>query len=199
MSAHDFFSVFFPFLAGTLGAGLEQFGEYMRAKSERRQFNLLLAVGATLLIAFLAALEISLIYDGPLPIAFVATMLSGAFLAALFEEIIGLPLPPVSTEESEKGRTGLAVTAAGGTALVLNGFWFVYGAGCFGAFLVELHFLYKKRTKLPSFPWYYWLISVLMILASGGLVVVYGTSGVNAILAVQTGATAPLLINRWAR
>jgi predicted cobalt transporter CbtA len=74
--------------------------------------------------------------------------------------------------------------------------------GVCGGFLAELLGLFKLRHQSPgNFPaWlkspYYWVLSGLMIIAGGLLVVVYLKSGVSlqAILALNLGASAPLLI-----
>ncbi len=74
--------------------------------------------------------------------------------------------------------------------------------GAFGGFLAELLGLFKLRHQssvaLPV--WikspFYWTITSLMILAGGGLVAIYLRSGVpiKALVAVNLGASAPLLI-----
>ena len=74
--------------------------------------------------------------------------------------------------------------------------------GVFGGFLAELLGLFKLRHHaLATFPqWlkspFYWFITTLMILAGGGLVVVYLKSAMslNALLAVNIGASAPLIL-----
>jgi hypothetical protein len=68
--------------------------------------------------------------------------------------------------------------------------------------LAELLGLFRLRHQAPdSFPeWlkspFYWIITLLMILAGGLLVVVYLKSAftLNAVLAVNVGASAPLII-----
>ncbi len=62
---------------------------------------------------------------------------------------------------------------------VPNGFWSVYGIGRFGAFLVELHTIYQKANGASQATL---VLFLLMIVASGGLVVLYGTQDVNALL-----------------
>ncbi len=81
---------------------------------------------------------------------------------------------------------------------ILEGF--VYGV--FGGFLAELLGLFKLRHQTPgSFPdWirsrFYWTVTVLMILAGGGLVVVYLKSAfaLKPLIALNIGASAPLII-----
>ena len=81
---------------------------------------------------------------------------------------------------------------------------FLYGV--FGGFLAELLGLFRLRHKVPgSFPtyiksWFYWITTSLMVLAGGGLVVVYLNSAIslNALIAVNLGASAPLIIGSLA-
>ena len=77
-------------------------------------------------------------------------------------------------------------------------FWY----GVAGGFLAELFGLWKLRQELketlPPYlrSWFYWLMTLLMI-GSGGLVaLVYVKSGVSLspLLAVNVGASAPLII-----
>jgi hypothetical protein len=77
---------------------------------------------------------------------------------------------------------------------------FLYGV--FGGFLAELLGLFKLRHATgDSFPeWlksrFYWMVTILMILAGGVLVVVYLKSKftLSALIAVNIGASAPLII-----
>jgi hypothetical protein len=78
--------------------------------------------------------------------------------------------------------------------------YFIYGI--FGGLLAELLGLYKLRTQAPAaFPSYlrskfYWLVTIAMILAGGGLVLIYNKSGLDLkpIIAVNIGASAPLIL-----
>ena len=78
--------------------------------------------------------------------------------------------------------------------------YFLYGIS--GGLLAELLGLYKLRTQAPSaFPSYlrskfYWVITILMILAGGGLVLIYNKSGLDLkpIIAVNIGASAPFIL-----
>ena len=103
-----------------------------------------------------------------------------------------------SRGKSERSKINAAPVATAGV-LLLEGFWQVYGVGCFGAFLAELYAVYESRAKVHQWPWHYWLLSVVMIVVGGGLVVLYGITSVNALLAAQLGATAPLVVKRWRR
>jgi len=84
---------------------------------------------------------------------------------------------------------------------MLEGFLY----GIFGGFLAELLGLFRLRHQPPgSLPaWlkspFYWIITLLMILAGGFLVVVYLKSAftLNAVLAVNIGASAPLIIGAF--
>ena len=75
--------------------------------------------------------------------------------------------------------------------------------GIFGGFLVELGGLFQIRcVSLDDLPeWVrspvYWIITCIMVLAGGVLVVLYARSGANitAIMAVNIGASAPLIIS----
>jgi len=77
---------------------------------------------------------------------------------------------------------------------------FLYGV--LGGFLAELLGLFRLRQQAPgTLPlwlksWFYWFVTVLMMLAGGVLVVIYLQSGIaiQPILAVNVGASAPLII-----
>ncbi len=81
---------------------------------------------------------------------------------------------------------------------ILEGF----GYGLLGGFLAEILGLFKLRQQspktLPEFlkSGFYWLITVAMLFAGGIIVVVYFKSGIslNPLLAVNVGASAPLII-----
>ena len=76
--------------------------------------------------------------------------------------------------------------------------------GIAGGIIAEFMGLYKLRTlKLQDFPLYftypsYWIITVIMIAFGGLAVYLYAKSGIhfNSILALQVGATAPLILER---
>lgn len=77
---------------------------------------------------------------------------------------------------------------------------FIYGV--LGGSFAEMLGIYKLRREIPeSRPiWltspFYWIITGLMILTGGALVTVYLKSGVslNALLALNIGASAPLIV-----
>lgn len=84
----------------------------------------------------------------------------------------------------------------------LSGFWPVFGCAAFGGFLLELLKWWELRES-PARPTYagspfYWGITIAMILVSGGLGVLYGTSPRNAIMVLNIGISAPLLIKALA-
>jgi len=77
-------------------------------------------------------------------------------------------------------------------------FWW----GVTGGFLAELCGLWKLRhelgEKLPPYlrSWFYWVMTLFMILSGGIMALIYVSSGVklSPIVAVNIGASAPLLI-----
>jgi len=85
----------------------------------------------------------------------------------------------------------------------LCGFFPVFLVGCFGGFLAELIKWYGMRES-DNLPKYarslrYWLITVAIIICGGMLATLYGTTHVSALLAVNIGASAPLVISSLAR
>lgn len=81
---------------------------------------------------------------------------------------------------------------------VLEGFLY----GLLGGGLAEILGLFKLRQQaaeaLPQFlkSTFYWIVTIAMLCAGGGIVVVYFKSGIslNPLLAVNVGASAPLII-----
>jgi hypothetical protein len=77
-------------------------------------------------------------------------------------------------------------------------FWY----GVLGGFFAELFGMWKLRhglkAELPPYlrSWFYWLMTILMVATGGLLSFVYLKSGVtlSPLLAVNVGATAPLMI-----
>lgn len=95
------------------------------------------------------------------------------------------------------GMLGKASSPNAGSAVILNGFWPVFGVGTFGAFLAELLVHYRNRSKKAARrSRRYWVVTALMILSGGVVTAVYGTSNISAPLAMQLGASAPLIIGR---
>jgi hypothetical protein len=84
----------------------------------------------------------------------------------------------------------------------IQGFWQVFLVGAFGGSLVELLRWYKLKES-ASLPDYasrrmYWVLTVLMILAGGGLAALYGLGPINAVTVANLGASAPALIGALA-
>lgn len=75
--------------------------------------------------------------------------------------------------------------------------------GCIGGVLPVYSEFYKLRYTSPKdFPaytrsWFYWFMASSMVLAGGGVVCFYISLGqeINPILALNIGASAPLLID----
>jgi hypothetical protein len=83
--------------------------------------------------------------------------------------------------------------------LEISGILDVFVLGLVGGAAAEAVRWYKIRDS-PNRPIYwkspfYWTITVIMILIGGGLACLYGTENVNSILAVNIGASAPLIIS----
>jgi drug/metabolite transporter (DMT)-like permease len=85
----------------------------------------------------------------------------------------------------------------------LNGLWQVFLAGSFGASIAELLKWYglRESENLPTYAksFFYWMVTGGMVLAGGVLATLYGTSNVNAILAVNIGVSAPLTIAAFSK
>lgn len=88
--------------------------------------------------------------------------------------------------------------------LVLHGAVVVFIVGFAGACLGEVPGLYELRHTDPgNFPKYlkspfYWAMNLVMALAGGFLATLYGFREVNALLVVNIGASAPLIIRSLA-
>jgi len=76
----------------------------------------------------------------------------------------------------------------------IGAFWW----GLFGGIIAEALTWYKDRLNpTTALPWRkYWAATIIMILIGGGLVLMYQQSGagLNPILCVNIGASAPLII-----
>jgi hypothetical protein len=81
----------------------------------------------------------------------------------------------------------------------MSGGW-VFVLGLLGGVVAEFLRWWRLRetppADLPSFSWFYWAMTALMILAGGGLAYGYSTStDVNWPLALNIGASALLILN----
>jgi hypothetical protein len=81
-----------------------------------------------------------------------------------------------------------------------EGFLFGVVGGLFGEVLSLFNLRHQPVGLLPVWlksPWY-WAMTILMILSGGGLVVIYMKSSISVapILAVNIGASAPLILGR---
>jgi uncharacterized membrane protein YjjP (DUF1212 family) len=76
----------------------------------------------------------------------------------------------------------------------------VFGVGFAGGCLLEVLHWYalRKERRLPPYAHnpVYWIVTVLMALAGGGLAVLYFGGRVEAILALHVGISAPLLLQK---
>ena len=85
----------------------------------------------------------------------------------------------------------------------LSGMWPVFLAGSFGAGVAELLKWYglRESDNLPRYAKsvFYWAVTGAMVVVGGALAVLYGTSEVNAILAVNIGCSAPLTIGAFSK
>jgi hypothetical protein len=83
----------------------------------------------------------------------------------------------------------------------------LFWLGVLGGVFTELLGHYKMRETAPeAFPKYlkspyYWIVTVLMVFAGGGLTAIYAASKIelSAIVAVNVGASAPLILGALAR
>lgn len=87
--------------------------------------------------------------------------------------------------------------------MVVNGFWPVFWLGVLGGAFAELLKLLHLRTR-ESLPKYlkspfYWGVTLAFVAVGGVVATLYGISNVNALLAVNIGASAPLIIAGLAR
>jgi hypothetical protein len=85
----------------------------------------------------------------------------------------------------------------------ISGFLSIFLVGCFGGFIAELLKWYgvKDSGAWPTYlkSWLYWIITTLMILVGGVLAILYGITPRNALLVVNIGASAPLIVASLAR
>jgi hypothetical protein len=101
-----------------------------------------------------------------------------------------------SKEGKESVRSQLTAVAGVGTGLILNGWFPVLGAGCFGALLAEINRIRLKRGKWTSIVRSEWAWSIAVILTSGIVTSFHGVDHINALTAAQLGAAGPLVVGR---
>lgn len=84
----------------------------------------------------------------------------------------------------------------------ISGFWQVFLCASFGSALMEVLKWHNLRES-PNLPVYarsplYWSLTILMIVCAGGLAVLYGITPRNAIMVLNIGLSAPLIIKTLA-
>ena len=71
----------------------------------------------------------------------------------------------------------------------ISGFWAVFGLGAFGGLAVEIFRWYqlRQRKTLPQYArhYFFWIMTVAMIVVGGVLACLYGLKGRNPMAVVQ--------------
>jgi hypothetical protein len=81
--------------------------------------------------------------------------------------------------------------------MLLHVWWTIFLAGCAGGLVGEFVTLYEQSRHDPAtrknieHDRFYWVMSVLMALAGGGLAVLYGFKEIHVFGAMYLGASAP--------
>ena len=84
--------------------------------------------------------------------------------------------------------------------MTIEGGYAIFGTGCAGGVLAELLHWWNLRES-PQLPAYskspfYWIVTVVMILAGGFVAWIYFGSKAEAIIAVHVGLSAPLILQK---
>jgi hypothetical protein len=84
--------------------------------------------------------------------------------------------------------------------MTIEGGYAIFGTGCAGGVLAELLHWWNLRES-PQLPAYskslfYWVVTVVMILAGGFVAWIYFGSKAEAIIAVHVGLSAPLILQK---
>ena len=85
--------------------------------------------------------------------------------------------------------------------IILNEWWQVFLAGAIGPVVVELVKLYRLRGVRIQRKYrkaQYWLLSLAILPISGLVACAHGTQNIPFTLALQLGATTPLLLGAYA-
>lgn len=77
----------------------------------------------------------------------------------------------------------------------------VFFVGILGGVLLELIHWWNLRRTNSSFPeyarsWFYWLVTIFMILAGGAVAVFYFGDQAEAIITLHVGISAPLILQK---
>ncbi len=89
--------------------------------------------------------------------------------------------------------------------MLIQGAWTIFAVGCLGGLVAEFASIWALRKEDPRvWPAYfkrvrYYVLSGIMVLIGGGLAVAYGIEQMSVFLALNIGASAPLIIQQLGR